>query len=251
MTRPALQAEALQRRIEAAGGKALCFATIEILDPPDSRALLAIVDRLAEFDLAIFISANAVNKAINVIHSRLGKIPAGILLACIGRQSAKELKRYGYEQVLVPAGRFDSEGLLAMPELADMQGRRVVIFRGDGGREVLGDGLALRGAEVEYAECYRRARPQTEVSPLLKAWARGEIDVVTLTSADGLRYLYDLLGKLGQSWLIRTPAVALSDRIAAVARELGFKAEIRVAPEASDEALVATLEAWHEIQKPL
>lgn len=250
VTRPAHQAAALQKLIADAGGRPFCFPAIEILDPVDQRPLLNAIDRLDTFDLAIFISANAVTKALNVLHARGQRLPPALQLACIGRQSHKELNRFGYE-ALFPAGRFDSEGLLALPGLLEMTARRVIIFRGDGGREVLGNVLTERGARVEYVECYRRARPEAQVGPLLKSWARNEIHIVTLTSVEGLRNLYDLVGKLGQQWLAKTPAVVLSERIGAVARELGFKGEVMVAAEASDEGLLRAIQAWHAGQKPL
>ncbi|MHB1942619.1 MAG: uroporphyrinogen-III synthase, partial [Acidiferrobacteraceae bacterium] len=247
VTRPSHQAGGLVTLIEHAGGKAFCFPAIEILDPVDNRALVTLIDRIEEFDLAVFISANAVNKALNMVHARRGRLPPGLGLACIGRQSAKELARFGYLGALVPAGgRFDSESLLALPDMQYMAGKRIVIFRGDGGREVLGNLLSDRGAVVEYAECYRRVRPQIEVASLLKSWARNEIHVVTLTSVEGLRNLHDLLGKLGQQWLAHTPAVVLSDRIREIAHELGLKAEVRVAAETSDTGLLDALKEWRK-----
>lgn len=252
VTRPSHQAQTLVGLIEGSGGRAFCFPAIEILDPIDNKALTVLIDRIEDFDLAVFISANAVNKALNVIHARRGRLPERLKLACIGRQSAKELTRFGYAGALVPvSGRFDSEGLLAMPDMQYVSGKRIVIFRGDGGRELLGNILSDRGADVEYAECYRRARPRAEVAPLLKCWARNEIHVVTLSSTEGLRNLYDLLGKLGRQWLARTPAAVLSERIREVARELGLKADVRVAAEATDDGLFQAIKEWRKDQKTL
>ena len=250
VTRPAAQAESLAALIELAGGEAVRFPVLEILDPVDSAALQRIVDRLDEFDMAIFISPNAVNKAMNVIRSRR-PLPARLKLACVGRGSARELKHFGQEDVIAPTGRFDSEALLDLPALADIAGQRIVIFRGDGGREVLGETLQHRGASVEYAECYRRGKPQVDTTALLRRWARGGIDVVTVTSVQSLRNLYDLVGKLGQQWLVKTPIVVISDRMVATCRELGFKGEPLIAPEASDEAIVKTIRAWRAAQKSL
>ena len=67
----------------------------------------------------------------------------------------------------------DSEGLLALPELANVAGNRIVIFRGAGGRELLHSMLAARGARVEQIECYRRARPVTDAAGLIEAWRDG------------------------------------------------------------------------------
>lgn len=249
VTRPAHQADNLARLVELAGGQALRFPVLEILEPADAAALLAQIDRLDEFDMAIFISPNAVTKAMNVIRSRRAALPAGLELACVGRGSAKELRRFGIEHLIAPSkGRFDSEALVALPEMQSVDGKRILIFRGDGGREFLGETLAARGARIEYAECYRRGRPNADTTPLLRLWARDGIDIVTMTSVDGLRNLYDLVGKLGQQWLTKTPIVVTSERIAAACRELGFKSEPILADSATDDAIVAAIGAWRTRQ---
>lgn len=250
VTRPAQQAHDLCAALRAEGAEVLHFPVVEILDPRDTAALLALIDRLEEFSLAIFISANAVNKAMNLIRTRR-EWPAQLAVACVGKGSAKELRHFGFDHIITPSGRFDSEALLALPSLNNVVGQKIVIFRGDGGRELLGNTLSERGASVEYGECYRRAKPNADVAPLLRAWARNSVDVVTLTSVEGLRNLYDLLGKLGQSWLIKTPVVVISERIAQACRELGFKHEPLIADEASDAAIVRTIRNWHARQKAL
>jgi uroporphyrinogen-III synthase len=250
VTRPRDQAEALARLIEARGGEAIRFPVIEIAEPRDTRALLAVIDRLKDFALAIFISPNAVNRAMNLILAR-GGLPEAMRVACVGRGSARELKHFGIDNTIVPPGRFDSEALLELPELQQVAGKRIVIFRGDGGRELLGDTLRARGAGIEYAECYRRVRPNTDTTPLLRRWTRGEIDLVSVTSVDGLRNLFDMVGKAGQQWLIRTPIVVVSERMAQVCRELGFKTEPRVTATASDEAILKAVQAWRDGQNTL
>lgn len=242
VTRPAAQAEPLCRRIEAAGGRAIRFPVLEILDPADRAPLLGVIDRLDTFDLAIFISPNAVTKTLNLLLGRRA-LPPCLRIAAIGRGSARELTRAGITADIVPPRPYNSEALLASPALQAVAGQRIVIFRGDGGREVLGDELRRRGAQVEYAEAYRRVRPDTDVGRLQRHWARGELDVVTVTSGEGLRNLFELVGKLGREWLRRTPLVVVSERGAALAHELGCR-ETHVAPEASDEGLVAALIDW-------
>lgn len=251
VTRPRDQAENLARLIEGEGGEAIRFPVIEIAEPKDTQALLAVIDRLDRFDLAIFISPNAVNRAMNLILARRGAWPRNVRIACVGRGSARELKHVGAGNVIIPAGRFDSEALLALPELQRITGNRIVIFRGEGGRELLGDTLKARGADIEYAECYRRTRPRADVTPLRRRWARGEIDIVSLTSVDGLRNLLDMLGPAGQPWLARTPVVVVSTRMAGVCRELGFTTEPLIAAQASDEAILEAIQAWRGTQKTL
>ncbi len=251
VTRPHNQAENLARLIEQEGGEAIRFPVIEIAEPKDTQALLTIIDRLDKFTLAIFISPNAVNRAMNLILARRGGLPPNLRIACVGRGSARELKHFGLDDVIVPTGRFDSEALLELPEMQQVAGDKIVIFRGEGGRELLGDSLKARGANIEYAECYRRMRPNADVTPLLRRWARGEVDIVSVTSVDGLHNLFDMLGKAGQQWLIRTPLVTVSERMTEVCRELGFKAEPQIAAQASDEAVVEAIKAWRAAQKSL
>ena len=187
----------------------------------------------------------------NLIRAHRGGLPSNLRVACVGRGSARELEHFGIENVIVPTGRFDSEALLERPELQRVAGNKIVIFRGDGGRELLGDTLKSRGAEIEYAECYRRVRPCADVTPLLRRWARGEVDIVSVTSADGLRKLFEMLGSAGQPWLIRTPLVTVSEHMKAICRELGFKAEPRIAAQASDAAVLEAIKAWRAGQKTL
>ncbi len=241
VTRPAGQNERLAEMIRAEGGEPIVFPVLEILDLEDTRALVSAADRLDEYDLAVFISPNAVDKALNVVLARRAW-PQRLRAATIGRASEKALARYGVMNVIAPSGRFDSEALLALPQLADVHGWRALVFRGDGGRELLGDTLRERGATVEYVECYRRVRPNADVEPLLKRWGRGEIDAVTVSSSEGLRNLYDMLGKLGQAWLKRTPLLAPHARIAENARALGCERVIETGP--ADEGLCEGLVAF-------
>ncbi|MEK7231759.1 MAG: uroporphyrinogen-III synthase [Pseudomonadota bacterium] len=244
VTRPAHQAAHLAELIRAAGGRAILFPVIEIVEVGDLQPLLALIDRLDEFDLAIFISPNAVNKAMNLIKARRA-LPPHLQLAAIGRSGVRELRHFGITAVIAPAARFDSEALLELPALRDVAGKRIVIFRGDGGRELLGDTLTARGAAIEYAECYRRGRPQLDATPLLKAWARNEVHAITGSSSEGLRNLYDLVGKLGQSWLKKTPLFVPHPRIGQAARELGLATVVLTAQ--GDEGLVQGLEQWFAV----
>jgi uroporphyrinogen-III synthase len=251
VTRPQHQAGTLAQLIERDGGTAVVFPVIEIAPPQDTTALARIVERIDAFDFAVFISPNAVARAMSLMHAQRPALPAHLRLVAVGHASARELERCGAGPVLAPHARFDSEALLELPELQDLRGKRVVIFRGEGGRELLGDTLGARGARVEYAECYRRVRPDADVGPLLERWARGEIDIVVVTSVEGLRNLFDMLGQRGSQRLLNTPLVVVSERMAQAARELGFHDTPQVAPGAADAAVLATLRAWRAGQNPL
>jgi uroporphyrinogen-III synthase len=245
ITRPAGQNERLARLISAAGGAPFLFPTIEILDVADDTALSAAAHGLDTYDIAVFVSPNAVDKAMTFIQARRAW-PHALRAATVGPASKRALARYGVRNVIGPADRFDSEALLECSEFAEVAGKRLVIFRGENGRELLGDRLRERGATVEYAACYRRALPASDVQPLLRAWENGAIDATTVSSSEGLRNLFVMLGGRGERWLKRTPLFAPHARIAANARALGCECVTETAP--ADEGIVAGLVAfWAKI----
>src|SRR3989442_12283509 len=85
--------------------------------------------------------------------------PKGLRVAAVGIGTASALEERGFHAVIVPAGEADSEALAELPELQDLKGRSVVIFRGQGGREWLRTRLEAGGARAENAEGYLPARP--------------------------------------------------------------------------------------------
>lgn len=240
VTRPAHQAAGLVELIVAVGGNAILFPTIEIVAIGDAQALTELIDRLDAFDIAVFVSPNAVSQAMRLIKARR-ELPPRLALATIGRGGVRELERYGVSRVAAPA-RFDSEALLDLPLMRDVAGKRIVIFRGEGGRELLGDTLAARGAAIEYAQCYRRSRPQVDATPLLNAWQRNELHAITATSSDGLRNLVELAGKPDSPWLRQVPLFVPHPRIEHAARELGFATVMLTAQ--GDAGLVHGLTQW-------
>ena len=224
--------------IEEAGGKPILFPAIEIRDAADLGPFLRAVDRLDDFDLAVFISPNAIERALTLIRSRR-ELPPHLKIAAIGGGSVRALERHGVTGVIAPQGRYDSEALLERSELATA--KRVVIFRGEGGREHLGDALRARGAAVDYAECYSRARPATDPSSLLQAWSGGSVNAVTATSSEGLRNFAEMIGERGREALARTPLFVPHPRIAEAGRDLSVRTVVVTGP--GDEGILEGLQA--------
>lgn len=240
VTRPAHQAERLCRLIEAQGGTVICFPTLEILAPRDPAAILRIIERLGEYDVAIFTSPNAVEWALTPILARRG-MPPDLKMAAVGKGSARALECFGVVVDWAPVTGFGSEALLSMSGLQDVTGLNIVIFKGEGGRELLGETLEKRGARLSYVEVYRRSRPKADPDRLLCRWRRGEIHAVTATSTESLRNLFEMIGEVGQQWLRDTPLVIISERTRQAARGMGFNRSPVIAGEASDEAIVEAL----------
>jgi uroporphyrinogen-III synthase len=243
ITRAAHQAESLAALIESHGGRAIRFPALEILP---ARNLDGVAEQLRQpWDLMIFISPNAVRHAADLLAD---DFPPVRQLAAVGESTAQSLRERGLSPDLVPSERQDSEGLLAMPALQEMTGRRVLIVRGEGGRPLLGDSLRARGAKVGYAEVYRRARPACDPTPLLRGW-RDEVDIVTTTSPQVLTNLMALLGETGTAQLRGTPLLVISERMASRAAELGFTRVVRAAG-ADDTAVLRALCDWMDAVAP-
>ncbi len=240
VTRPRDQAAQLAQRIAQGGGVPLLFPLLEIEAAEITPALRVQISRLAQSNLAIFISPNAVQYGMAALRAAGVTLPPALKIATVGQGSAKALRELGIAAIIAPAERFDSEGLLALPELQDVAGWRVTIFRGNGGRELLGDTLAARGAAVEYVECYRRSKPPQDGAALLAAAP----DAITVSSSEALGYLWQMLDEQAREILRGTPLFVPHARIAELAHQQGWQ---QVQPTAAgDDGLLAGLIAWAE-----
>ena len=242
VTRPQPQAQALMDCITAAGGRALHLPALEIAPPTDPGPLRAALAGLADFDLALFASANAVR---GLLAEAGGGIdwPARLMTGAVGEKTAAALEAAGIAVTLVPETGFDSEHLLALPALAEVAGRRVLLVSGEGGRELLRDTLTARGAEVVQVASYCRRLPAVDPSPVLDAWSAGGIQAVTVASNESLHNLFELIGQKGQTLLRETWLVVPGRRADALAGSLGIRRRI-IAANATDEAMCQALVDW-------
>jgi uroporphyrinogen-III synthase len=239
VTRPAHQAVALAQAIRAAGGTAFEFPALGV-EAVSLDELSVPLARLAEADIAVFISPNAAQFGMAAIRAS-DALPGAIRVFAVGPGTARALQAQGVSGVITSNGQ-DSEALLALPQLQDVAGKRVVIVRGVGGRVLLAETLRKRGAQVDLMECYRRLRPQADAAPLLARWQVGGIDAVTVTSAETLHNLAALLGEAGMPLLAATPLFAPHEKIAEAARRFGI-AHV-VATSGGDDGLVDGLVNW-------
>ncbi|MBI5040640.1 MAG: uroporphyrinogen-III synthase [Gammaproteobacteria bacterium] len=242
VTRPAHQANALCALIETAGGRALRFPVLDIHPIADLAAVqagLARLTRPGEYDLAIFVSANAVQYTLAALTPRAW--PIAVKIAAIGAATARALAAQGLRVDVAPARDFTSEALLALPEFQSVQNQRILILRGAGGRETLRDVLSARGAQVDYLDVYRRDTATTDASVLLEHWRAGAIDAVLIASTESLQKLLAIIGTLGTALLSATPLIVGNARTRELARSLGLAGPLVVARDATDAAMVDAL----------
>lgn len=241
VTRPAHQAGPLCTRITAAGGRPVRFPLLVIRDLTSAPQVVERLSHLADYHIAIFISPNAVQLGLTTI-DRHGGLPNGLKLATVGQGSARSIKNLlGRGPDIAPTDRFDSEGLLALPSMQTVTGQKILIFRGEGGRELLAQTLRQRGATVDYLELYRRECPSREAAE--QDWLK-KTDIITITSSEALHNLF-MLASADEIPLIQAkPLIVVSERTAESARELGFHNTVIVAPRADDETIFQALIDW-------
>ena len=237
VTRPARQAAGIAQALDALGATPIIVPAIVILPPPDRTALDAAHASLSRYDIAIFISANAVEYGVPDPR----RWPPSLSAFAPGPGTAAALVAAGIAQPTIPDTTFDSEGLLTLLALTAVQGKRVLIFRGEGGRTVLGDTLGARGATVEYIDCYRRAAPQSGAEGLAAMLREHRADALTLTSSEGLDNLCALLDPQALRLLQALPTFVPHPRIADHARTKGITA---IVTGGSDAGLIAGLLEW-------
>ena len=234
ITRPDGRENHLRQLIEQAGGKVIHYPVIHIQPPPelDITQLVHLREKLHSFTVAIFISPTAVEQS----RIYFPALPEHFTIVAIGSKTTEALQEQNIS-VDIEASRHNSESLLKDPffQMPKIQGQRILIFRGTGGRALLGDTLTRRGAQVRYVETYQRELPP---HPPLNEQEILSISAITISSNEGLDNLITLMED--PSLLIDTPLVVPSPRAQTLARQHGFKIII-TAENATDEAATKAL----------
>lgn len=246
VTRPAERGGGLADLVRAQGGNAILLPGVEI-EPLPASTVAAALERFGTFDYAIFISPSAARLAMTHL-ADTGGLPPAVRVAAPGPGTAAELSKFGLREVIVPCAGFDSEALLGALPLTEMAGRRVAIFRGSGGRDLLATILRDHGAEVAYIDCYRRVRPDRDFETLLPLWRSGSLHACVATSSEIVENLFAMAGDAGRPWLCDTPIFVSHSRVAAAAFSAGART-VFVAG-AGDEALARGLAAWFGRMRP-
>jgi len=223
VTRPASQAGKLAQMIVAQGGIPVRFPLLEIAPAADPLPLQQVIARLEIYGIAVFISPNAVEFSVPLILSTR-PWPATVQAAAIGQSTAEQLALCGIGRVIAPTERFDSEALLELAELQSdrVAGNKVVILRGNGGRDLLAATLIERGAEVHAVTCYHRSAP-SDGKLIVSLLRNRQLDALTISSSEGLRNLRALLDTDAFDLVQTLPVFVPHQRIAEVAVELGLQ----------------------------
>ena len=249
VTRPPGQAQALCAALAASGFAAFEQPLLELLKlpelAPDSQLHIENIDK---YQHVIFVSGNAVRFGMEKILSLWPQLPEGINVYAIGSSTAGMLREYGIEAICAgsTAGSgvnsdMTSESLLATEPLQGVNGQHVLIVKGVGGRTTLAEVLCSRGAVVENLACYQRKCPKLRTGELAEKIAAWQIDLIMISSGEGLSNMLTLLSPAETIKLCTVPLIVPSGRVARLAGNAGFTT-VHTADNASNAAMLEMAE---------
>ena len=235
VTRPAGTSAALVRRLRGLGARALSIPGLSLRPlEHDARGV-----RKAGIEDWIFTSPAAVRFGAHLLPAR--RMRARIRAYAIGDGTARALGSHGIAAT-VPRDRADSEGLLALPELKHVRGRRIALVGAPGGRDLIAPALRRRGAKVEAIHVYRRVAPRLTRRHFDALAAARDPVIVLASSGEALANLVALLPAEQLARLRAQILVVSSARLAALAREHAF-AEVALARSAAPRDLLSAAAA--------
>ncbi|WP_054181000.1 uroporphyrinogen-III synthase [Trabulsiella odontotermitis] len=242
VTRPSPQGEELVSRLRTLGRVAWSFPLIEFTPGRELPQLSGLLNNLSENDLLFALSRHAVAFADAQLHQQQAHWPQAPHYFAIGRTTALALHQVSSKTIRYPQDQEISEVLLQLPELQKIAGKKALILRGNGGRELLGETLQSRGAEVTFCECYQRTAKHYDGAEEAMRWQSRGVTTLVITSGEMLQQLWSLIPPwYREHWLLRCRLLVVSERLAHLARELGWQ-EIQIAESADNDALLRALQ---------
>ena len=233
MVRPLREQDAFLALLEQSGADVTYTPIMRIEPIVETQSIENLILILDQFDKAIFISANAAELGLEWVDEYWPMLPVGLELFAVGQQTGQIFSQYGYP-VFCPQNQQNTEGLLELEQLQKLDGKAVVIFRGGGGRQTLGETLEQRGAKVSYCELYNRV---IESGSLERARQQAK------TTGCLIAHSGELLQAMADPENLLVPLVVPSNRVAAMAQDMGYQS-IVVADNALPESMCRAVEGY-------
>jgi uroporphyrinogen-III synthase len=253
ITRPLAQAQPWAKQLIALGANVTLQPMLSITPLEDAASRQAIVNQIlafAEYQKAIFISQNAVHYGLQWLDQYWPQLPVDVQFFAIGQATATRLDQgigHGGTDASYLAhastSAMNSEALLAHPDLATVDGEKILIFRGKGGRTLLAEQLMARGASVDYCELYQRQTP-TQTQTLASEYRHtSQQPIMAVHSGETLESVCTMMNRDDLHWLQQQPIILPSQRVAAQAQQAGFT-QIIVAANACHDSMINALSEW-------
>lgn len=242
VTRPEPAAQELVSRLRNAGREAWAMPLIEFTPGTALESLPGELNALQSGDLVFILSQHAIHYAQPAMARAGATWPSSLNYYAIGRTTAMTFHAASGLNVIWPHERETSEVLIQLPALQQVAGKRALILRGNGGRELLAETLQQRGADVQFVECYQRCAKIYQGAAEGRRWRDRGIDTLVVTSGEMLQQLYSLFLEIDrEEWLLHCRLIVVSERLAIRAKELRWQ-NIRVADGADNDALLRALQ---------
>ena len=219
-TRPQEQALSLNQEILKVNGISIDFPTLKI--KATSPNWIKSLPDLNDVEIALFISANAVKYTFTLLEKNKRKWPEQIHVIAIGQSTAQALEHKGIrvtERPLLP----DSEHVLKLPSLQQIKHKKLILFKGEGGRPLIEEYLQAQRAQLIVLSVYKRALPTINHQFSNSLWREDAVDIILLTSEESIHNLFKLFSQEAHGWLKNKPCVVISERLAQTALTLGIK----------------------------
>lgn len=224
LTRPAEECVALTAVLAEAGVHSASLPLLAIEPLSESAGQRATMLDLDRYCAVIVVSKPAARLGLELLDRYWPQPPFGQAWFSVGAATGAILEDYGLD-VSWPSLGDDSEALLALPRLEQALARpdpKVLILRGEGGRELLAETLRGRGVQVDILELYRRTLPDYPPGALAGIVRSERLNGLVVSSGQGLLSLRELAA---DTWpeLLELPLFVPSPRVAEMARQLGAK----------------------------
>ncbi|MGF1911653.1 uroporphyrinogen-III synthase [Vibrio kasasachensis] len=236
VTRPGEQGISLCHQLNQHGFKALHHPLITIQAGEQIPSLISV---LPTADIIIAVSQHTIEFTHQSLTNANVSWPKTAIYLAVGQKSAQFLSKSTHQKVHYPE-RSDSENLLELTQLQNVSGKRIVILRGNGGRELIYDALVERGAQVQYCEVYKRKNLAFRSEIAVPFWQDSQINQLIITSSGQLNFFIEQIAPQYRDWVFKLALFVPSERIAIEARRVGFHTVVNTG-SASNKDLLAAL----------
>ncbi|HGJ5892557.1 MAG TPA: uroporphyrinogen-III synthase [Arsenophonus apicola] len=240
VTRPNPSGETLVRLIKSVGKMAFHAPLIEIMPGNELNLLPSKLASLTNGDRVFFLSPNAVWHANSALHLTGRKWPDTLSYYGIGDSTALAFHQLTNLPIHSSHKGETSETLLELPGLQSLLGKKSLLLRGNGGRELLAATLKSRGSHIDYCECYQRQPIKYDRQTFQLQWQQANISTIIVTSGEMLHLLFNLIMDDVKPWLLSRHLIVVSERLASTAYQFGWQS-VKVAKSANNDALIQAL----------
>ncbi|MDD9175029.1 uroporphyrinogen-III synthase [Aliivibrio sp. S2TY2] len=222
VTRPEQESQALCDALNQLGHPAISHPLLTIHPGKDLSQLPELFSPLSDGDFLIAVSQHAVEHTQDYLQHHQIEWKKGLNYLAVGQKSAQHLRTYISDTVHFPTPS-DSEHLLALPVLNSVAGKKVLILRGNGGRDLIYQALEALGAEVNYCEAYQRKMTPFDGKLNAKKWQSQSINTIIITSGEQLSFFTSQFSGTDLDWVLHCRLLVPSERINQLGQQLGYQ----------------------------